>query len=246
MPASRRPVKEHPAVAAVRRKVTARSRSRSATSTASCAASSIPRRQVRRRDGAIRRRLPGSCDVVFGWDAHDQCYDNTTLTGWQQGAFPTRVALDLDTTRRVPWDINGVPFFLGDFVNPDGSAFAASICRSACSRGRDAGLQAHDGHGVRVVQLRRDAAGWAAKRGVARPITPGMFGYSLLRMGDQRGFFNALMGRDGGVRRADRRPAHGDRASVYEAAIAFDGRSRPPTARSCSRPAPRGSASASA
>ena len=25
----------------------------------------------------------GFCDVVFGWDAHDVTYDNTTLTGWQ-------------------------------------------------------------------------------------------------------------------------------------------------------------------
>jgi len=35
---------------------------------------------------------------------------------------------------------------------------------------------------------------WAGKRGVGpETITPGMFGYSLLRMADQRGFFNALM-----------------------------------------------------
>ena len=23
----------------------------------------------------------GFCDVVFGWDAHDNCYDNTQITG---------------------------------------------------------------------------------------------------------------------------------------------------------------------
>jgi glutamine synthetase len=65
---------------------------------------------------------------------------------------------------------------------------------------------------------------WAAKRGVApEPITPGMFGYSLLRMGDQRGFFNALM---------DEMAAFGvpieglhteTGPGVYEAAIAFSG-----------------------
>ena len=27
----------------------------------------------------------GFCDVVYGWDMHDQCYDNTTVTGWHKG-----------------------------------------------------------------------------------------------------------------------------------------------------------------
>ena len=27
----------------------------------------------------------GFCDVVFGWDSSDQCYDNTSVTGWQHG-----------------------------------------------------------------------------------------------------------------------------------------------------------------
>ena len=46
----------------------------------------------------------GFCDVVFGWDMHDVCYDNTTLTGWHKG-FPDVLAkIDLGTYRTVPWD----------------------------------------------------------------------------------------------------------------------------------------------
>src|SRR5262249_10879530 len=60
----------------------------------------------------------GFCDVVFGWDMNDQCYDNTTLTGWHKG-FPDALAkIDLGTHRNVPWD-DGVPFFLGEFVVED-------------------------------------------------------------------------------------------------------------------------------
>ena len=60
----------------------------------------------------------GFCDVVFGWDCHDQCYDNTTLTGWHKG-FPDALArIDLGTHRRVPWD-DGVDFFLGEFIVRD-------------------------------------------------------------------------------------------------------------------------------
>ena len=66
----------------------------------------------------------GFCDVVLGWDMMDNCYDNTTVTGWQHG-FPDALArLDLDTARHVPWD-NNVPFFLGEFVNADGSPHPA-------------------------------------------------------------------------------------------------------------------------
>src|SRR5204863_4776295 len=64
----------------------------------------------------------GFCNVVFGWDMNDQCYDNTQLTGWHHGFPDAMVRLDLDTYRRVPWD-GGVPFFLGDFVNHDGSPY---------------------------------------------------------------------------------------------------------------------------
>ncbi len=64
----------------------------------------------------------GFCDVVFGWDSQDQCYDNAQVTGWQHG-FPDALArLDVSTLRRVPWDGN-VPFFLGEFVNADGSRY---------------------------------------------------------------------------------------------------------------------------
>src|SRR5438552_13531848 len=64
----------------------------------------------------------GFCDVVFGWDSSDVCYDNAQLTGWQHG-FPDALArLDLSTHRRVPWD-GDVPFFLGEFIKADGSPY---------------------------------------------------------------------------------------------------------------------------
>jgi glutamine synthetase len=164
--------------------------------------------------------------VVFGWDAHDQCYDNTTVTGWQHG-FPDALArLDLSTGRRVPWDAN-VPFFLGEFVNADGSAYPVcprQTLKRVLERAHKMGLQAMAGMEFEWFNFAETPQSWAAKRGVGpEPITPGMFGYSLLRMGDQRGFFNALM---------DEMAAFGvpieglhteTGPGVYEAAIAFSG-----------------------
>jgi glutamine synthetase len=138
----------------------------------------------------------GFCDVVFGWDSHDQCYDNTQVTGWHHG-FPDALArLDLSTARRVPWD-GDVPFFLGEFVNADGSAYPVcprQVLKRVLKRAEKLGFAPMCGIEYEWFNFAETPQSWADKRGVGpATITPGMFGYSLLRMGDQREFFNALM-----------------------------------------------------
>ena len=166
----------------------------------------------------------GFCDVVFGWDSGDNCYDNTQVTGWQHG-FPDALArLDLSTARHVPWD-GGVPFFLGEFVNADGSPYPVcprQVLKRVLARAAKLGVQPMAGMEFEWFNFAETPQTWAGKRGVnPEPITPGMFGYSLLRMADNGGFFNALMDEMGafGV------PIEGLHTEtgpgVYEAAIAF-------------------------
>jgi glutamine synthetase len=138
----------------------------------------------------------GFCDVVFGWDSTDSCYDNTRITGWQHG-FPDALArLDLDTRRSVPWD-NNVPFFLGEFVNADGTPYP--ICprqtlKRVLKRAEKLGVQPMCGVEFEWFNFAETPQSWAAKKGVdPQTITPGMFGYSLLRMNHKREYFNALM-----------------------------------------------------
>ena len=166
----------------------------------------------------------GFCDVVFGWDVGDQTYDNTTLTGWQHG-FPDALArLDLATQRLVPWD-NNVPFFLGEFVNADHSP--SPICprqtlKRVLARAAKMGFAPMCGMEFEWFNFAETPQSWAAK-GYVRPetITPGMFGYSLLRANQNREFFKALMVEmaDFGV------PIEGLHTEtgpgVYEAAILF-------------------------
>lgn len=138
----------------------------------------------------------GFCDVVFGWDMLDSPYDNTQVTGWQHG-FPDALArIDLDTARRVPWD-NGVPFFLGEFVNADGTPHPVcprQLLRRVLARAEKLGYEVMAGMEFEWFNFRETIHSWAGKRGLPpEPITPGMFGYSVLRMADNPGFFNALM-----------------------------------------------------
>jgi glutamine synthetase len=166
----------------------------------------------------------GFCDVVFGWDSSDQCYDNAQVTGWQHG-FPDALArLDLDTGRNVPWD-DGVPFFLGEFVNADASPYPVcprQTLKRVLQRASKLGFDVMTGMEFEWFNFAETPHTWAAKQGLSpQTLTPGMFGYSLLRMADNRGFFNALMDEMA----AFKVPIEGLHTEtgpgVYEAAIAF-------------------------
>jgi glutamine synthetase len=138
----------------------------------------------------------GFCDVVFGWDSGDQCYDNAKLTGWQHG-FPDALArIDLDTYRTVPWD-GGVPFFLGDFVTSDGKPHPLcprQTLKRVLKRAEKMGFTAMVGAEFEFFNFRETPQTWADKNGQPpTPLTPGMFGYSLLRANTNREYFNALM-----------------------------------------------------
>ena len=138
----------------------------------------------------------GFCDVVLGWDMHDQCYDNTRLTGWQHGFPDAMVRLDLDTHRNVPWD-NNVPFFLGNFVTAEGKPHPAcprQVLKRVLARAEKMGFQVMVGAEYEFFNFAETPQSWAEKRGQPpTPVTPGMFGYSLLRANANREYFNALM-----------------------------------------------------
>ena len=187
-----RKVKEHPALAAVRASDTVK------VKVACSDIDGILRGKYLHRDkffGAAEGGF-GFCDVVFGWDSSDLCYDNAQVTGWQHG-FPDALArIDLSTARHVPWD-GGVPFFLGEFINTDGSPYPVcprQTLKRVLKRAEKLGLVPMAGMEFEWFNFLETTHSWADKRGVGpTTLTPGMFGYSLLRMNQNREFFNALM-----------------------------------------------------
>ncbi len=137
----------------------------------------------------------GFCDVVFGWDANDQCYDNSRITGWHTGFPDTRASIDTSTFRRVPWD-NHIPFFIADFSQAGAEGLAAcprTLLKKVRNRAEEMGLKAifsMEFEWFNFVGTPNQLAGSGYRE--LQPITPGMFGYSLVRPSQYKDFFNAL------------------------------------------------------
>jgi glutamine synthetase len=138
----------------------------------------------------------GFCNVVFGWDAADACYDNAAYTGWHTGYPDALARVDLATVRKVPWD-GGVPFFLADFEDGQGQPLAVcprQLLKKIAGRARSAGFTARCGLEFEWFNFRETPQTLAAKAyGSPAPLTPGMFGYSIVRQAQNREYFAALM-----------------------------------------------------
>jgi len=168
----------------------------------------------------------GVCSVIFGWDSSDLCYEKDSVTGWEAGYpdFPAKI--DLKSYRNIPWEGN-VPFFLMD----------------VCSSPKDDPLEACPRQTLkRVIKNIRQDIGYDAKVGVEfewfnfletpktaadknylelEPLTPGMFGYSVIRSAQNNAFFHDLLKQ----LRLFKIPLEGLHTEtgpgVYEAAIMF-------------------------
>src|SRR6185436_11656166 len=126
----------------------------------------------------------GFCNVVFGWDSADVCYDNARYTGWHTGYPDAEAKIDLATQREVPWDGN-VPFFLADFWRGD---VPLEICprqllKRVVEKVNAAGYEALGSFEYEWFNFRETPQSLAEK-GYQRPepLSPGMFGYSVVRL----------------------------------------------------------------
>ena len=168
----------------------------------------------------------GFCNVVFGWDSSDACYDNSQYTGWHTGYPDAQAKIDPATYRQVPWDDN-VPFFLGDFE--DGKGKPLDVCprqllKKVIARCEQAGYHPSAGMEYEWFNFKETPQTLADKNfSQLQPLTPGMFGYSILRSSLNQPFFKALM---------EEMPAFGipieglhteTGPGVYEAAILYSG-----------------------
>ena len=138
----------------------------------------------------------GICDVVFGWDSGDVCYDNVAVTGWHTGYPDAQAKIDLSTLRRIPWE-NNIPFYLADFSADskyDAATCSRSLLKRVAAECKNMGFTTRFSQEFEWFNFSgtptsiHDAGLYALQ-----PITPGMFGYSGLRTSLNQNFVAEVM-----------------------------------------------------
>jgi glutamine synthetase len=161
----------------------------------------------------------GFCDVIFGWDIADVLYDNAKVTGWHTGFPDATTSIDLASFRVIPWE-PGTAFFLLDFVN-----VAAIAPRQVLQRviRQASAYRASFSAEYEFFFFRETPESLRQKhyRGLT-PLSPGAFGYSVLRASENQklalDLFDQLAGFGIPLEGLHTETGPG----VYEAAIAVD------------------------
>ncbi len=133
----------------------------------------------------------GFCDVIFGWDAGDNAYDNATITGWHTGYPDAQAKIDLSTQRNIPWE-HGLPFFLADFDVPGSPASFVcprTLLKKVISKAEGMGYHPVFSQEFEWFNFIRQENGTALP---TPAMTEGMFGYSVLRASQHSDYFYAL------------------------------------------------------
>ncbi|WP_018621886.1 glutamine synthetase family protein [Spirosoma luteum] len=138
----------------------------------------------------------GFCDVVWGWDSSDTPYDNGQTTGWHSGYPDAPVRIDVSTFRQLPWEDN-MPFFLADFSTPEGETTVAACPRTLLKRiaaqSQEMGFHAEFAQEFEWFNFRETPNSLQQKSFQnLEPLTPGMFGYSILRPSLESAFYHDL------------------------------------------------------
>ncbi len=135
----------------------------------------------------------GFCDVVLGWDAQDQLYDNVTYTGWHTGYPDAPVRILPDSVRELPFEDDTL-FFLGEFAEQAEAVCPRGTLRRVLDRARRMGIDARVGFEYEFFVFEEDAHSIREKHyRNLKPLAPGFFGYSVLRNSVHSDFYRDLL-----------------------------------------------------
>ena len=123
----------------------------------------------------------GFCDVVLGWDSDDELYDNVTYTGWHTGYPDAPVRLLPETCRSLPFE-GDMLLFLAEFDQQAEAICPRGVLRRVIERCASMGFSAMGALEFEFFVF-EETPHSVREKGYQnlKPITPGNFGYSVIR-----------------------------------------------------------------
>lgn len=135
----------------------------------------------------------GFCDVILGWDSADQLFDNTRFTGWHT-AYPDAAVRVLPATRReIPFEPK-TALFLGEFAGRAEAVCPRGTLRRVLERARGMGYAVSAAAEFEFFLFEETPVSVRDKGyRQLKTMTPGAFGYSVLRSSVHAGLYQELL-----------------------------------------------------
>ena len=133
------------------------------------------------------------CDVVLGWDVNDQLYDNVTFTGWHTGFPDAPVRILPDTCREIPFE-DGMLLFIAEFSGQAESVCPRATLRRVVDRALGMGFEPFGALEYEFFLFDETPDTIREKNFKnLKPMTPGWFGYSMLRNSTHAELYHEFM-----------------------------------------------------
>jgi glutamine synthetase len=123
----------------------------------------------------------GFCDVVLGWDSADQLYDNVKYTGWHTGYPDAKINILPDSCRLIPFEEQTL-FFLAEFDQAAADICPRNVLKRVVAKANDMGFEPFGALEYEFFLFDETHESLHQKNfRNLKAITPGNFGYSVLR-----------------------------------------------------------------
>ena len=137
----------------------------------------------------------GFCNVIFGWDSSDNLYAEESFTGWKSGYDDAWAHIDPTSCRLLPTEDYKSVLFLADFSQNDtGNVCPRSVLKSVLARLGKIGYKATAALEFEFFLFNETPQSVHQKNFTnLEPITPGNFGYSVLRNSTHANYYHEIM-----------------------------------------------------
>ena len=133
------------------------------------------------------------CDVVLGWDSNDELYDNVKYTGWHTGYPDAPMRVIPESGREIPFEENTL-LFLAEFTDEAEKVCPRGTLRRVVNKAADMGFAAFGSCEFEFFVFNETSQSIREKgyRNLDN-ITPGAFGYSMLRSSVYADYYEELL-----------------------------------------------------